>query len=229
MTTLTREQCQKVDKLASEQLGIPGIVLMENASRNAADVILAWMSRGEQAADHSNVALLIGGGNNGGDGYAIARHLTNHGHHVHIYALKPVEQLDGDAATNATIARNMDIPIDVINDEKAADGLHEKLAQTDLIVDALLGTGFKGDVRSPMSEVIKHANASGVPIAAIDVPSGFDCDAGTPSNATIKAEITITFVAEKVGFKSEQAPAYLGETVVCDIGAPMSLIDQVCQ
>ena len=102
------------------------------------------------------------------------------------------------------------------------------IRSTDLVVDALLGTGFTGEVRAPLAELIERVNAAEkVAVHAIDVPSGLDCDTGVPSNATIVADVTITFVAEKVGFRREEASRYIGRVYVADIGAPSAIVQQV--
>lgn len=227
MIQLTREQCQLVDKLASERLGIPGIVLMENASRNATDVIVSLCAEWFNATvTELTVFLLCGGGNNGGDGYAIARHLAIRGHQVVVLALKPVDQLAGDAKVNAEIAQRMGIVIHNIGSNADAESFNSQLEDCDLIVDALLGTGFRGTVREPMSKLIHQVNKAGTPVIAIDVPSGLECNTGEPSNATIMAKVTITFVASKIGFTKSESHAFTGEVVVRDIGAPPSLIGE---
>ena len=228
MITLTREQCQLVDKLAAEKLGIPGIILMENASRNAADVIESLITQWTGRADTPRrISILCGGGNNGGDGYAIARHLHNRGHSVRIIALKPVEQLSGDAAVNAGIIKRMALDFRLVESNEDVSTVADALSSSDVLVDAMLGTGFSGQVREPMSSVIEQINESGVPIVAIDVPSGLNCNTGKPSNATVRARATVTFVACKVGFTTEEAHAFVGDLYVRDIGAPPSLIGDV--
>lgn len=221
MIRLTRNQVREVDRIAIERLGIPGIVLMENASRHAADAALSYLrDHCGRVASECHVAVCCGGGNNGGDGYAMARLLANAGCHVRIHAAKPIDELTGDAATNAAVCRNMDLPI--------TDGFKD-LDPVDLIVDALLGTGFHGEVRQPLDRAIRAINAARPPVLAVDVPSGLDCDTGEPARETVRAALTVTFVAEKVGFAVESAAAYLGRVIVADIGAPPGLISEVRQ
>lgn len=208
---LTRDQVREVDRLAIEELGIPGIVLMENAARNAAAEALTMMPAGGRAT------ILCGGGNNGGDGYAMARLLHNAGRQVTIFAARDPASLTGDAAINAAIARQMGL---IFTD---TPDLHD----ADILIDALLGTGFGGEVRQPLAGLIEAINAAGRPVLAVDVPSGLDCDTGKPAAATVRADVTVTFVAEKVGFAAPTAGPYLGRVVVADIGAPASLIDRV--
>lgn len=205
--------------MAIEDLGIPGIVLMENASRNATALTLDYLRDPlDKEPKACRVAVCCGGGNNGGDGYAMARLLHNAGVAVQIHASKPLGQLTGDAAINAAICHAMALPI---------TDRFDHLADADLIVDALLGTGFSGQVREPLAKAIRAINAAGRPIVALDVPSGLDCDSGEAADPTVRAAMTVTFVAEKVGFAAESAALHLGKVVVADIGAPASLIERV--
>ncbi|WP_432800063.1 NAD(P)H-hydrate epimerase [Poriferisphaera sp. WC338] len=231
MTYLTRTQVRRVDKLAIESLHIPGVALMENAGGNAARIIRKLILPELQVKPgFASVAIICGAGNNGGDGYVIARHLHNHNIDVHLYATKSLDSLTGDAKTNALICRNMKLRITpLVSDEDLREHLHE-LQLANMIVDAILGTGFEGDVRKPISSLINTLNnVSGPMIVAIDTPSGLDVDTGTPSNATLRAHHTITFVAPKAGFTAESAKPYLGHMHVAPIGVPPSLIKQVLQ
>lgn len=250
-THLTREQVRAVDRLAIHELGIPGIVLMENAGRNATEAIQRYMK--QRGATLESALIFCGGGNNGGDGYVIARHLHNHGIQVHILTTKPIDQLTGDAAINAIICRKMNLDIQPANHSQALLQDAGSSSPPDLIIDALLGTGFTGDLRPDMLNLIQAINATrdttvahhpddtpGVPpqrpaiapvIAAIDLPSGLDCDTGrppdNPAQAAVHADLTITFVAPKLGFTKPEAKPYLGELEVADIGVPPELIAQI--
>lgn len=205
--TLTRKQVRAVDRIAIEQLGIPGIVLMENAGRNAAEII------GKQVSPLDQIAILCGAGNNGGDGYVIARHLVNAGFNVQLVCAKPPEQLSGDAVVNAAIALRMNIPVVTL----------DVLTPQHIVIDALLGTGFHGDVRPELIDYIQ-ACQNKARVFAIDLPSGMDCDSGQPSNATVKADHTITFVARKTGFDAEGSHHFTGKVHVVDIGVPRRAI-----
>jgi len=227
-TFLTRAQVRDVDRRAIEEFGMPGVLLMENAGRNAAEEARKMLVDGSNLR---SVVILCGGGNNGGDGYVIARHLRNWGLTVSLYATTPLEKLSGDAAINARIWQKMNghsRPLETAADLAAAS---PAWSRTGLIVDALLGTGFSGELRPHLAAVIAAANRAsadaGIPILAIDLPSGLDCDTGAPANPTIRADTTVTFVAQKIGFRFPQAQELLGRVVVCDIGAPASLIKEV--
>ena len=234
MVTLTRDQVREVDRLAIQELGIPGVVLMENAGRNAADVILELLDEIREdhyfKGDDPRVAILCGGGNNGGDGYVIARQLYNAGIEVAVFALQDPKELGGDAGINAAIAQKMHLdPVLLLNEKQIKD--HEaELSEADVIVDAILGTGFSGQVRGHFVSAIELCNRlheDGASVVAIDVPSGLDCDSGKPSNATVIADVTVTFVASKTGFNKQGAGKYVGRVIETDIGAPPELIDRV--
>lgn len=199
-----------MDRIAITEYGIPGVVLMENAARGAADVARK-MSRIHRAL------ILCGGGNNGGDGYAVARHLHNAGWHVTIVASH--DELRGDAAINQRTAHAMRLPV-VTPD-------HASFAQPSLIIDALFGTGLSRAIEGDAARLVEAMNESAHKVLAIDIPSGLDCDTGEPLGVCVKATKTVTFVAEKIGFANEASRAYTGEIVVADIGAPREIVDRV--
>ena len=219
---LTREQVRTVDRRAIDEYGIPGIVLMENAGRNAAALIDEWTARG------GLVAIVCGAGNNGGDGFVIARHLSNAGRAVEVFLAADPERLTGDTQVNHRIAERMGLPMTRFDTPVAISGAAARLAAAAMVIDAVLGTGFAGVVRPPLDAVIGAINA--LPperIVAIDVPSGLDCDTGAASGPCVRADRTITFVTMKRGFLAPSADAYTGRVFVADIGAPMRLIREI--
>jgi NAD(P)H-hydrate epimerase len=219
---LTREQVRRVDQLAVEHYGISGLVLMENAGRNAASII------DDQYGPAGKVLICCGPGNNGGDGCVIARHLHNTAWQVRLMLAGDPSRLTHDTSVNYSIVEAMGLRPMVAPEGDAQRSIAESISQDEVVVDALLGTGFRGEVRSPTDELIHGMNASdNRAVVAIDVPSGLDCDSGRPSNATIRADLTITFVASKVGFEVETAGSYVGRTIVADIGAPRELIEHI--
>jgi NAD(P)H-hydrate epimerase len=213
---LTRTQVRDFDRRAIEEYGVPGVVLMENAGRGAADVLLRLGTGGA-------VVICAGKGNNGGDGFVIARHLDNAGAAVRVLLFARSEELTGDAATNFNIISrsHLSISVCVPYDDAAVRG---ELAGAAWVVDALFGTGLSGAVRPPFDHIIAAINGSGRPVLAVDIPSGLDCDTGLPLGATVRATHTVTFVAEKVGFAQPAARPWLGEVTVVDIGAPRMLL-----
>lgn len=223
--SLSRSQVREVDRRAIEDFGIPGVVLMENAGRNAARAIRRIHAELPRHAQALPVAIVCGRGNNGGDGYVIARHLYNIGLTVELYCAAPMASLQGDAALNAKIIEKMMLRSFPFDTPESVDRHRAKLNDAEIIVDAILGTGFTGDVRPPIDDIIRAVNAAPRAVrVAIDVPSGMDCDTGAASNATVRADTTITFVARKIGFDAPGAADYTGHIIVADIGAPIALI-----
>lgn len=222
--SLTRAQVREIDRRAIDEYGIPGIVLMENAARGAAAVIL------EALKPAGPVAIVCGRGNNGGDGFAIARHLSNAGLSVELFLACDPAKLTGDAATNHLIAERLGLPRHRCDTPERIDAARTTLRGAAVVVDAVLGTGFSGEVRPPLDRVItviNEAHAGGVVVVAVDLPSGLDADTGRPSNATVRADLTVTFVARKAGFDAPGATEYTGRVYVADIGAPAGLVQEL--
>jgi len=214
MYVLDRDSVRAVDRAAIDEYGIPGIVLMENAARALAVETLAMMPQ-----TTGLVVIVCGRGNNGGDGWGLARHLHNAGSDVRIAPLDEPRE-GGDAAVNCHICRNMKLR------EIIAGDLPAHLADCDLVVDAIFGTGLDRPVTGVAASAIESINRSGRPILAVDVPSGLDCDTGQPLGSTVRAARTVTFVARKPAMNVEAAGAYTGEVVVADIGAPVELLER---
>jgi NAD(P)H-hydrate epimerase len=218
ITHLTRQQVREIDRRAIEDDHIPGIVLMENAARGAAD--LAWNMLDQQPA---TVTIVCGGGNNGGDGLAIARHLHNRGANVQILLAIDPEKYTGDAAINWRIIQAMGLEVENVT---AADELLSPYAAA-LIIDALFGTGLSQPPRPDARSLIEKMNQSQVPVLAIDLPSGLDCDTGLPLDIAVRATQTVTFVAHKSGFANPESRHYTGKITVAEIGCPPQLIEEV--
>jgi NAD(P)H-hydrate epimerase len=218
--TLTREQSRLVDRLAAEQFGLCGLVLMENAGRGVADVLCGLGIAGP-------VVICCGKGNNAGDGFVIARHLDLRGHNVRVLLWAEPAELTGDAEVNFRILQKTAVPIQIFGNRHDAELLAELLADAAWIVDALLGTGARGDPRPPLDMVIDQLNAAAASKLAVDLPSGLDCDTGIAASHTIRASETCTFVAAKPGFFAPGAEKYVGRLHVLDIGAPRRVIDMV--
>jgi NAD(P)H-hydrate epimerase len=216
---LTREQSRRVDQIAAEEFGFSGLVLMENAGRGVADVLCRLGIAGP-------VVICCGRGNNAGDGFVVARHLDLRGHAVRVLLWPHPGELTGDAAANFRILAKTDVPIEVFVAGHDDGWLAKLLEGAAWIVDALLGTGAKGEPRPPLDRVIDQINAASAPKLAIDVPSGLDCDTGRPASHTIRATETCTFVAAKAGFASPEAAPYVGRLHVLDIGTPRKIIER---
>lgn len=222
-SVMSRQAVREFDRRAVEQFGVPSVVLMENAGRNGATLIL------ELYPDilGKTACIFCGGGNNGGDGFVIARHLFNAGVAVKIVLCADAARLKGDAKTNYQICRNMQIPIDTLDmaSEKAPKEIENHVHDCALLVDALFGTGLKGELKSSPALLISCLNAHNLPIIAVDIPSGMDCDTGLPLPVCIEAQATVTFAALKKGFvECPESRTAAGRVFVADIGiTPASL------
>ncbi len=219
---LTRRQVRRIDQLAVERYGIPSLILMENAGRNAAAILR------EQFGPTGSAVIFCGVGNNGGDGCVMARHLHNHAWTVRLAVIGDPSKMTTDASVNFGIVKRMGVPISFAQDVDSACRVIDGIRLEDVVVDALLGTGFHGEVRPPLAETIDALNvAPRRAMAAVDLPSGLDCDTGVAARATIRADLTITFVAFKHGFLAPQASKFTGRILVADIGSPRELLDEV--
>jgi NAD(P)H-hydrate epimerase len=228
---LTREQVRRVDSLAIERYGMSSLVLMENAGRGAVDVLLAFdpSLQDETPGSNPRVVIFCGKGNNGGDGFVIARHLEIRGVAVRVLLLAPPSELGGDAHANYAILQHTDVPIIDVSPGSIEPQLEQHAAGAAWLVDALLGTGATGEPREPFATAIRWMNAQPARRLAVDLPSGLDCDTGQAADATVGADLTTTFVAAKLGFLAPQAKPYVGELRVIDIGVPVKVISEVAK
>jgi NAD(P)H-hydrate epimerase len=228
---LTREQCRQIDRIAIEEYGISGLVLMENAGRGCVDVL-------ERLGIDGPIVVLCGKGNNAGDGFVIARHLDIRGDACRVILLCPPHELRNDAATNFSILQKANVPIIDLSSERAGasspppkDDLLNQLTKhatgATWLIDALLGTGATGDPRPPFDTAIDWMNSHPAKKLAVDLPSGLDCDTGQPAAHTVRADHTCTFAVMKIGFTQPSAKSFTGTIHVCDIGVPPQLIDDV--
>lgn len=221
---LSRDEVREVDRRAIAECEMSGLVLMENAGRGCVDLLCQLGCRGP-------VAIVCGKGNNGGDGFVIARHLDLRGIAVKVLLLASPVDVEGDAAANLRILQHCDLPI--VDLSVVASGafdpgrLMTELAGAEWIVDALLGTGARGIPRPPLDTAIRVLNQHSAHKLAVDLPSGLDCDTGEPADPTFRADHTATFVAPKLGFANPHAAEFLGQLHVLDIGAPRRLIEQI--
>jgi NAD(P)H-hydrate epimerase len=218
---LSRAEVRELDRRAIHEYDVPGVVLMENAGRNAAELLFALKSRPRE------VLILCGPGNNGGDGFVIARHLQNLGAEVDLLLFGAVDQLSPDAKVNGLIWQKSG-PLWTLPVGKPLDADIRRVIDgaRGWIVDGLFGTGLTRPLGQPFDELVAAVNASGRPVLAVDIPSGLDCDTGEPLGPTIRATHTATFVALKKGFLNPTAKLWLGELHVLDIGAPKKLVDE---
>ena len=221
MRVVTAAEMKKIDQLAVEQYGIPGIILMENAGLRAVEVIesLAGPIQGK------TFTILVGKGNNGGDGLVVARHLHNKGARVKLLlAVKP-DDLQGDARINLNIWQKMSQPVFQINQTNGINVLKMALLNTHMVVDALFGTGFRGRVNDKLGQVMNMVNASPAPVISIDIPSGLEADTGRSHGPCIRAAHTVTFGLPKVGLVLEPGATYAGTLHIVDISLPKVLTE----
>ena len=216
LAVMTRQEVRAFDAWAINELGIDGVVLMENAGRSCAELIIEKLS---EAAEPS-VCILCGTGNNGGDGFVIARHLFNKGIQVEVVICGDRGKIKGDAKKNLDIWEGLRQKVEQISpgNENAVVKLSQYCSRADLLVDALFGTGLKGQLREDYVKLIDAVNQSQKKILAVDIPSGLDCDSGEALGAAVKADSTVTFVAVKKGFQNECAASFTGEIYIASIG-----------
>ncbi len=216
---LSRDQVRAIDRRAVEQFQIPSIILMENAGRGAAELLISFAPSGP-------IVICAGTGNNGGDGFVIARHLEIHRYQVQVLLFGAPEKLSPDALTNYTILEHARTPMRVIRENVDISEIKNELEPAEWIVDALLGTGTRGEIRPPMATTIDAINQAQKRVFAVDLPSGLDCDTGRPLGSCVRAEQTATFVALKTGFEADSAEEYVGQAHVIGIGVPPALLAQ---
>jgi len=223
MRVVSAAQMREADRFTIEELGIPSIVLMEHAGR----AVVAAMAAHFGDLDGLQVAVLCGRGNNGGDGFVAARHLTQQGADVTVYLLETVDGLRGDPAINARILQRLSVPLLSVEDETAWRAQAPDLATADLILDALFGTGLRPPLTGLAAVVIQDVNMAGVPVVSIDLPSGLSSDDAQVEGDAIEATLTVTLAAPKVSLVFPPADAYAGEIMVADIGIPRSVIEHL--
>lgn len=216
---LSRDQVRRLDKLAIDAFAIPGLILMENAGRGCVEVLCRQGVSGP-------VVIACGAGNNAGDGLVMARHLDQRGIAVRLLFWRDPTQLRGDAAANYAMVCRADLPQTWLQGPRAPSLLDTQLEGADWIVDALLGTGARGNPRGPLDAVIEQLNRHPARKLALDIPSGLDCDTGQSGRPTLRADHTCTFVAAKPGLIVPAARPFVGHLHVVDIGIPHKLLDQ---
>ena len=205
---LTAEEMAEADRSAIEEFGIDVLALMENAGLATAQ--LARKMLGDDVRGR-RLCCLVGKGNNGGDGLVAARHLHNRGAEVTVFLACRREELRDVPARQMEIVDKMGVPI---------RGPADDFGKADILIDALLGYGSKGNPREPVAGMIRRANASRIAVLAVDIPSGLEATTGEPGDPCIRARATVTFAFPKTGFLSPKAREFLGELYLADISMP---------
>lgn len=210
---LTREEIFKIEQETEEKYGIKRLILMENAGRQLAEIVKKEMGNFKG----KKIFVFCGRGNNGGDGFVAARYLFNWDVEVEVYYCGNPENFTDISFLNFDILNKMGVKIISL---AKCDIYKLKYKEADLIVDALLGTGIKGEVRGEMKELINMINRGGKRIISADIPSGLDANKGKVCGVCVKADITVSFGFGKKGFYINDGPEYCGEIKIVDIGFP---------
>lgn len=216
MDLLTADEMREMDRQTIESFGLPGRILMENAGRGATRVLMA---RFPDIAARS-VGVAAGRGNNGGDGFVIARYLFQHQVDVKVYLLSESAKLQGDAAENFHLLAQLGVPVTEIPDAESFGRHRTEMAHRQIWVDAILGTGLNSDVKGFFKSVIEFINSTNRGVLSVDIPSGLHTDTGRPCGVCISAAITATFAYPKIGHVQLPGADYTGDLYVIDIGIP---------
>ena len=222
MKILTSREMREIDRIAIEELGIPGVVLMENAGLQVVRAIRARF--GDVARER--IVVVAGRGNNGGDGFVVARHLANLGARPEIVLLAAREEVRGDAAVNLAVVLKMGLP--VIEARTAADWKKSRIAvfHATIVVDAIFGTGLVKPIEGLFAAAAEDINKSSAFKVAVDIPSGLATDSFEPVGPSVKADLTVALAAPKIAHILPPASERVGELVVAPIGIPPSLFDR---
>jgi hydroxyethylthiazole kinase-like uncharacterized protein yjeF len=223
MRLVTASEMQEMDRIAIEAFGIPGVVLMENAGRGAAEAFMCHFSPPPGA----RVLILCGRGNNGGDGYVMARYFHERGLQVSVVVLSELARIAGDARIHLQIIQHMGIRILEVPGQERWDSIRGELENHSFVVDAILGTGLNAPVRGFYGRVIEDVNRSGRPVAAVDIPSGLNADTGVVMGVAVKAMLTITFGFAKVGQVVFPGAERVGRLVRVDISIPKAVSERL--
>ena len=223
MRVLNTQQMREADRRTIDEIGLPSIVLMENAGRQA----VAAMEAAFDDLATSHVAVLCGRGNNGGDGFVVARTLAQRGVRSTVFLLGAVAEVRGDARTNLEVLGRIGLTVVEIANAQDWELHFTEVSECDVVVDALLGTGFSGTLTGLLETVVADVNGLGVPIVAIDLPTGVSADSHEIAGSAIEATMTVTLAAPKIPLVFPPADSHGGDLVIADIGIPPPVIDEL--
>jgi NAD(P)H-hydrate epimerase len=221
MKLVTAAEMRELDRRAIEEVGIPSLVLMENAGRSTYQIL-----RREFPDPDGEVAVLAGRGNNGGDGFVVARYLAQAGEPVAVFLLGRRDQVRGDARVNLDILAHHGLEVIEVSEESQLNPVVHRLARAGLIVDALLGTGLDKPVQGLLAALIDKVNHLRPPVLAVDIPTGLSADTGAVLGAAMQAEVTVTYGWPKIGQILDPGRDYVGRLWRVDLGIPPELADQ---
>jgi len=223
MRVLNTQQMRDADRQTIEEIGIPSIVLMENAGRQA----VAAMEAAFEDLPSSKVGVLCGRGSNGGDGFVVSRTLAQRGIETLVFLLGSVGDVRGDARANLEILGRVGVTVVEVANAQEWELHFSEISECDLIVDAIVGTGFHGPLTGLLETVVADVNGLGVPVVALDLPTGLSADSAELEGDAIEASMTVTLAAPKIPLILPPADAYGGDLVIADIGIPASVIDEL--
>jgi NAD(P)H-hydrate epimerase len=223
MRVLNTQQMREADRRTIDEVGIPGVVLMENAGRQA----VAAMEAAFDDLASSRVGVLCGLGNNGGDGFVVARTLIQRGIETGVFLLGSVADVRSDARTNLEVLGRIGLTVVEITNAQEWELHFTEISECDVLVDAMLGTGFHGQLSGLLETVVADVNGLGVPVVAIDLPTGLSADSHEVEGEAIEASMTVTLAAPKLPLVLPPADTHAGDLVIADIGIPHPILDDV--
>src|SRR5687767_10214406 len=223
MRVLNTQQMREADRRTISDIGIPSIVLMENAGRQ----VVAAMEAAFEDLSSSRVGVLCGRGNNGGDGFVIARTLVQRGVETSVFLLGSVSEVRGDARTNLESLGRIGLTVVEITTAQEWELHFSEISECDVIVDAIVGTGFHGRLTGLLETVVADVNGLGVPVIAIDLPTGLSADTHEIEGEAVEASMTVTLAAPKIPLVFPPADSHAGDLVIADIGIPHPVIDEL--
>jgi len=221
MRVLTAAQMREADRRTTDEIGIPSVVLMENAGRQ----VVATIESTYSDLTDRHVGVLCGRGNNGGDGFVIARAFAQRGVEISVFLLGSVADVGGDARTNLEILGRLGLSVIEVSDSQAWELHFAEFSACTLIVDAIFGTGLREPLSGLVESVVSDVNAAGIPIVSVDLPSGLFADATEPIGSSIEAGLTVALAAPKLSLILPPAETRAGDIVIADIGIPLEVID----
>ena len=222
MYLVTAKEMRDMDNETIESFGLPGMVLMENAGLGTVRFLVSMFPD----ILKKKVAIFSGRGNNGGDGFVIARYLNSMKVETCVYLLSKKDIVKGDAALNLKLLSKTEVPIIEITDEKSFQLYEKKIAESDILIDAILGTGLNSDVKGLFKEVINYINTLKKPVLAVDIPSGLNCDSGDICGVAVKADCTATFAFAKLAHMLYPGIDYTGKLDIINIGIPSYIVEK---
>lgn len=223
MRLITASEMREMDRLTIEEAGIPGVVLMENAAGSAAEIFLEHFN----PPPDSLIYIICGKGNNGGDGFVIARYLHESGMNVSVAITGERSSIKGDALINLSAIQKLGIKFSEINDDTALDAFIKRITGCSYIIDGIFGTGLNSPVKGIYKKIIDAVNDSKIPVMSIDIPSGLNSDTGEIMGSAIKADLTVTFGFIKPGQVVYPGAGLTGKLVNVDIGIPRMISEKI--